>query len=93
MNITYHLLDVEWRRVINLKKYEPYIQHVAKRFPMISRLTVTEKHFTMHLNVTDPRAKNGVVRAFFTQLAQTPLNKFGDFKYGTFKVFIEKKHA
>ena len=91
MDISYHLLNVEDRKVVDLRKYESDIRYVANRFPMITSLTVSERYFTMCLNVTDYGAKRGIIRAFFTQLAQTSLKLYGNFTGGTFKVFIEKK--
>lgn len=91
MLLTYHLLDLKWRNAVDLTDYEYYIRQIADRFPMITDLEVGEECFSMRINTQNAPVKNGVVRAFFTQLAQTPLHKFGDYKSGTFKIFIEKK--
>jgi len=91
MFIAYHLLDLHWRKSVDLREYESYILHVASRFPMITILGVRENYFGMRLNVVNDRARRSVIQAYFRQLARTPLGRYGNDTGGSYKVFIAFK--
>jgi len=92
MTIKYHLYDKSWRNSVDLRDYKYCLDYAIRNFPMIKLIQVTEDDFTIRVNTSDVNAKNRVVKSFGRMLANnTDLQDFTVFRYGSYKLIVEKK--